>query len=364
MDKVAFKDEMVKTRRALIWATVLLALLGLAGGLMFFLADESWHTAVAIVAGVASALFLLLLVVLWIYYLSRTESREKRGLKRQVSRLEKDLAAAQDSLAEAIGETGRVQKRAEEVRERETAGRRARIQELEGQAATAEIAVGQELAAALAALQREHVDAGLRAMTLDPVHVPGIGDGLAEKLRERGIQTAYDVSEGAVRQIEGFGESMTLSLLRWRESVAYAAQDTQPQALPGEQRAAIEEKGRAQIAALDAERERAQGELEQVVERLRVREAQDMAAASAREAAARERLAAAEPEKRSAETALEGYRGVRFSRMAISALSRGATTWQKRLGPWLAWIVFVVLGLANLVLLAVMLYLLFWPRTP
>ncbi|HNS50220.1 MAG TPA: hypothetical protein PKO09_03475 [Anaerolineae bacterium] len=364
MDTVAFKDEMVKTRRALIWATVLLALLGLAGGLMFFLADESWHPAVAIVAGVASALFLVLLVVLWIYYLSRAESREKRGLRRQVNRLEKDLAAAQDSLAEAFGETGRVQKRAEEERERETSVRRARIQEWEGKAAAAETAMGQELQAALAALQKEHVDAGLRAMTLDPVHVPGVGDAMAGKLHESGILTAYDVSEGAIRQIEGFGESKTLSLLRWRESVAYAAQDTQPEALPEEQRAAIEEKGRAEIAALDAERERAQGELEQVMERLRAREAQDMAAASAREIAARERLARLEPEKRAAETSLVGYRGIRFSRMVISALSRGATSWQKRLGPWLAWILFALLGLANLVLLAVTLYLLFWPRTP
>ena len=361
MEPVVFRDEMSKIRRALGWAALLLALLGLAGGLMFYFVGRPLFTAIAAVAGVASVLFLLVAVFLWLYYQRRPEAREKRSLRGQLRRLQKELGGGQASLAAAIGESRRVRDQAQERRDRESAARTGRLQGLEGRIAAARASMQQELADALAALQKEHVDAGLRAMTLDPVHVPGVGDALAAKLHEAGIRTAYDVDEGTIRRMEGFGESKTLSLVRWRESVAYAAQDGQPQALPDEQRLEIEARAKAQIAALEVERDRAQGELDQALERLRVREAQDLAAASARESGARQRLAGLEPEVQAAEARVEQYSRIKFSGMAVWALSRGAAGWQRRLGPWLVWILFLLLGLANLGLLAVTLFLLLRP---
>ena len=358
MEPVEFRDEMSKIRRALGWSVLLLALLGLAGGLLFYFVGRPLFTVIAVVAGVASVLFLLLSVFLWLYYQRRPESREKRSLRGQLRRLQRDLAGAKASLADAIGESGRVRDQAKEHRNRESAARTGSLQGLGRRIEAAKASMEQELAAALAALQKEHVDTGLRAMTLDPVHVPGVGDAMAAKLHERGIRTAYDVDEATIRQMEGFGESKTLSLVRWRESVAYAAQDGQPEALPDEQRMEIEARAKAQIAALEAERDRAQGELDQALERLRAREAQDLAAASAREMAARQRLAALEPEVQAAETLVEQYRRIKFSGMAVWALSRGAAGWKKRLGPWLVWILFLVLGLANIGLMALTLFLL------
>ena len=59
----------------------------------------------------------------------------------------------------------------------------------------------------------------LRQNKLTPGMIRGIGDSRIATLRSHGIESAYDISDEAIRGINGFGDTLVNSLLEWRKQV-------------------------------------------------------------------------------------------------------------------------------------------------
>lgn len=60
----------------------------------------------------------------------------------------------------------------------------------------------------------------LEGYRIGRARIDGIGDGRKTILASYGIETAFDVTEHAVRGVPGFGEVLTSNLVEWRKSVA------------------------------------------------------------------------------------------------------------------------------------------------
>jgi len=344
---------MLRTRQALQWSALALALLGITGALMFFLGGAALYGYVELVTAVGLVLFALALIFLWLSYRRRPEVREKTKLAGQLKQAQQELDAAQAQLAEALHKTATIRDEAQEKRDRRQRQFREHVDAIEREIGNLEAGREEELAAELARLQQEHIDAGLRAEPLEPAHVPGIGAALVEKLNAGGVQTAYDVNRQVIDSIPGFGESKTLSLTRWRESLERTLQDSQPRVLPDEQRAAIVRQYDEQILARLEEKEKAQSEYTRAVEAQRAQEAQELAAAAAMETGARQSLGTLEEHKREIEEHLGQYEQITFRRMLRTALSADREGWQQRLLSGLILFGFVAFGALNGVLLIV-----------
>ncbi|MCA9880770.1 MAG: hypothetical protein KC442_23395 [Thermomicrobiales bacterium] len=59
----------------------------------------------------------------------------------------------------------------------------------------------------------------LDARRIDQAQIPGVGPARMAMLQSFGIETAAEVDAAAVRQVPGFGPSLTAALLDWRQSV-------------------------------------------------------------------------------------------------------------------------------------------------
>lgn len=53
---------------------------------------------------------------------------------------------------------------------------------------------------------------------IDGANIPGVGPARKAALRSFGIETAADVDRRQVRQVKGFGEGLTRSVMDWRAS--------------------------------------------------------------------------------------------------------------------------------------------------
>ena len=53
---------------------------------------------------------------------------------------------------------------------------------------------------------------------IDQTNIPGVGPGRKAALRSFGIETAADVDRNRIRQVKGFGESLTRAVVDWRAS--------------------------------------------------------------------------------------------------------------------------------------------------
>ncbi len=71
------------------------------------------------------------------------------------------------------------------------------------------------------AREAQQLEQHLRQRFLDDprTRVPGIGPGRLATLASYGIETAFDVSEEALKGIKGFGRKLTEALLSWKEQV-------------------------------------------------------------------------------------------------------------------------------------------------
>jgi hypothetical protein len=353
MQKVVFGHDMVKTKRALVWSTAFLFVLALAGGLMLYFGRQRLIGAVEFLAALALVLFCSTLAFLGVYYLSKHEVREKNRAKGQLRKVENELAGVQTALADALQRMGAVRDQAQQQREAERDAFAAQTSKLDAQIIALRTAKEDKLASELTRIQREHIEAGLRAIPLDPAHVPGIGPVLAETLSAQGIRTAFDVGQEAVQVIPGFGEAKILSLMRWRESEERALRDGQPGQLSPEAAQTIAQEYDRQVLTLQEEKNTAQATHEKAVEEIHAQEAQEVAAATLQETEARQHLATWEAQKQELQGQCQKYAGITFLRFLFAALISDPATWQKRLLAYLLLFLFLASGILNVVILVI-----------
>lgn len=351
MQQVTFGADMTKSRRMMYWVALLLLIFGLASGLMLFLGGQPWFLLVEVIGSIAVVIFLLVLVFLLSYFLRKPEVKEKRRLAARSNQNDSQVDAARTDLAAALLKKKTIEEMYEDQKALEkeqfanhTEAVRRRLEENQ-------LAQEQELVQTLAAVQKEHLEAGLRDIAIDPIHVPGIGDLLAEKLQQAGVITAFDVTGEAIQAIPGFGESKALSLIRWRESLENGLRNSQPSQLPAEQVESIQVKYARQKQVLEEELAGAQRSYESVVEKLRQTEANELVSAEAAESTARQNLAGLEAEQQELVGQLGQYQGITFFKFMLAILTGVQENWKTRTGAYLVLLGFFILGFANIVLL-------------
>lgn len=351
MEQKSFSNEMTRTRHLVNWSSLSLLVLLLLGMFIRWLGGKPWFMVIEVLSGIALVVFFLSLAFLLSRYLATSEVREKRRLMSVLNKNRKEMETAQNDLQSALQKSkiisGQFQDQRAQAKERLTS----RIAELQGKVDALKQAQEQELSAALLELQRGHVEAGLRAAPLDPAHIPGIGDMLAEKLQLAGIRTAWEVSQEAIQSVEGIGESKGLSLIRWRESLENTLRGDQPVALPDEMRQAILEKFSSQIEALQGEITTAQEVYEKTMDDLRQQEANELVSAETMETKARKTLATLENQAREQESQLAQYRSITFPKFFLAALTGGQDTLWKKALALVFFPGYFILGIAHIVFL-------------
>jgi DNA-binding helix-hairpin-helix protein with protein kinase domain len=350
-NQIIFTDDKVKVRRLFFWSTLMLALLALIAGLMLYLVGERLFILIEIISGFAMVVFLASLAFLLFYYITRPEVREKRDLKRQLDNIQKEMGRAQQDLAGALHIIRTIRDRYRDQQDQTQERHNALSNQLQQKIDDLHIAQEQELANELALIQKEYLEEGLKEVTLDPAELPGIGPMLAEKLELAGICTALDVTQDAIEAIPGFGESKILSLVRWRESLEYKLLSEQPTQIGDETQDTIHEKYSQQILSLQEEMMAAQTALDQRLEELRLKEAEELANAAGTEISARQTLSNLEAHKKETQEQLDQYEHISLTRLILTILSIGQNQWQRQLISFLWLITFLILGIANVAIL-------------
>jgi DNA-binding helix-hairpin-helix protein with protein kinase domain len=111
----------------------------------------------------------------------------------------------------------------------------------------------EDLRAALAALQREHMDAYLRSIPIDWVRIPGIGAANRATLEASGVKTAADIDVVRLRGIRGIGMTRRTHLYAWRDTLEPGANARTPRALDSTVEGQIRAAHRDRIVELDSE---------------------------------------------------------------------------------------------------------------
>jgi len=200
-------------------------------------------------------------------------------------------------------------------------------------------------------MQEEHLKAGLLDVPIDPLHIPGIGEMLADKLQQSGLRTAWDVNQEAVQTIPGFGDSKSLSLMRWRESLEYDIRKTQPETLPLDVENEIKQKFALEILDKQGELERLQTNHSNLLENLHMQEANEVANVTIQENTARQSLVELEAQSLDLDSQLALYKGISFPKFILAVVSGADERWFQKLLSYVVVFAFFILGIANVVLL-------------
>jgi len=351
MENPTFSQDMKKTRTVFYLSLLMMFVFGVVGALLYFFGGENYLQYVVIIAVFGILVFIISLIVIYLSYSVSAEAKQKRTISRSIHKNLKKIPAASQNLADAQTKINAIKgyfqgKIAEED------------QKLTSLADTVRQAVAsitadreQELSTTLANLQKDHVDAGLRQVSLDAGQVPGIGDVLQDTLKSAGIQTALDVTREAVDAIPGFGESKALSLLRWRESLEYPLKETQPKILSLEVADAINARHDQLVTAQHEGLARFQSEHDAAIAVLREKESKELSGYQVAEIAARQELDRLEAETGTLQSQAVQYKSVTFPRFLIAVIRGLQATWQKKTLSLLAYILFFLLALGSGILL-------------
>ena len=218
MQAISFSSNLARPKSLILWVILIQFVVALAAGILFNVWGRPLLAYIELLAIIAFIIFVLTVAILWFSYLRQPEVKERYRLRKQILQNEVELTGTQAALSEIQNKKETIKRQSEEQQAAEQAKFDNLNNTLQEEIKRLVSAKDQELSSALARIQKEFLDNGLKNIPLDPALVPGIGGLLAEKLSANGIMTAFDVSGEAIQRLSGFGEAKTLSLLRWRES--------------------------------------------------------------------------------------------------------------------------------------------------
>jgi DNA-binding helix-hairpin-helix protein with protein kinase domain len=311
---------------------------------------------VQVLSALALVLYCLALAYFLVVYLRSSEVKQKFKLKALMRQNKKDYRAAGAQLAKALQSVESIRTAAQARRENEQALFDATAAAIDAQLEELNRAQAHDLSTALAAIQAAHLDAGLKAVPLDPAAVPGIGEMLGEKLREKGILTAYDVTEKTVKSVQGIGKSKATSLIWWRESYEKEIQATQPLELPEAERQAIEERHIGKIKAQQEEKDSITQAYQRSLESIQAKAAEDVAAMQLLESETRLQLDALQSRKDELLQELNTYNSITFLGLLSAALANPRTGWQKRIQSSLLLVILAFAATMNVLILLAALF--------
>lgn len=351
MPAMSFSSNLSRTKSLLLWAMLIQLIIALAAGILFNFWGRPLLAYIELLAIIAFIIFVLTVAILWFSYLRQPEVKERYRLKKQILQNGDELSSTQAALSEIQNKKETIQRQSQEQQATEQASFDHLHHTLQEEIKRLVSAKDQELSSALARIQKEFVDNGLKNIPLDPALVPGIGDFLAEKLSANGILTAFDVSGETIQRISGFGEAKTLSLLRWREAEENQLVANQPTVLTADDQAAIEQKYDQLIGDKQTEAKAAQSAHEATLQAILAKETGELSELAETETSSRLKLNSLTAQKPELQDQYNQYRSITFLRMLSTALIAGRTRWFNRAGAILLLVLFFVLGLINTIIL-------------
>lgn len=356
MQQAVFGEDMVRTRALMRWATLALLALALICLGVYLIWGQGSLLVVELLSSLGLVVFLAVLIFLLVYYWSRPQTRQKRGLQKALAANQKQTLAGQDQLAAAVQNHAAVREQVQAAQEEIRRSLEQALNKLDARLESLRSDHAAEIEHELTRLQDEFMHAGLRAVALDPAAIPGIGDVFSQRLAESGILTAADVTHQAVTAIPGFGESKALSLVRWRESLEAELRQRQPAALPAEMLTSIEERYARQIALVDEQRAAALADHDARAAAGREEGARQISAAGLGESEARQTLLSLEDEKQNLGERLKAFGGVTFFNLLRTALTPEPVNWKTRALAYLTVGGFFLLGALHAVVLVLALF--------
>jgi DNA-binding helix-hairpin-helix protein with protein kinase domain len=356
MQTVVFGDPKPRTRQVLLWAVLLQVLFALSAGLLYILGGLPLTMVVQVLSAAALVLYCLALAYFLVVYLRSPEVKQKSKLKALLRQNKQEYRAAQAQLAKALQSVEPVRAAAQIRRENEQVLFDATVAVIDAQIEELNRPLVHELSTALAAIQTAHLNAGLKAVFLEPAAVPGIGELLGEKLRENGILTAYDVTEKNVKSIQGIGKSKATSLIWWRESYEKEIQATQPLQLPEVERQAIEERHIGKIKAQQDEKDTLTQAHQRSLASIQAKTAEAEAAVQLLESETRLQQDARQRRKDELLQELKTYNSITFLGLLSAALANPRAGWQKRIQSSLLLVVLAFAATLNVLILLAALF--------
>jgi DNA-binding helix-hairpin-helix protein with protein kinase domain len=351
MAQILFLNDLTKTRKMIYWSSLLMLVLLAAGLIIMIVGGKPLFIYVDLITGSALIIFSLSFAFLLSVYLSKQEVREKRNLIHRLKQNLTEMETEQNHLVAALQKKKAASEQYEELKAQEKQTFTNQTDALQQKTAELKQALENELHEVLAGLQNQYLESGLRAVPLDPAHIPGIGEALAKKLHLSGVQTAWDVTQGAIQAIPGIGESKALSIIRWRESFENSLHKDQPTTLPEEMAEAINKKYADHYLAIQAEISEVQASYNNAIEQLREKEAKEVVAAESMETKARQALATLETQKQDFQNQVAQYRSITFPNFFLAILTTAQSNWGKKVWSYLVFAGYFILGIANVVLL-------------
>jgi len=353
MEPKIFSNNLLRTKQFILWVMLILLIIALITGAMFNFGGKPLLAYIELLATSAFIIFLLTVAILWFSYLRQPEVKEKYRLKKRILGIGVDLTSTGAALSEIQNKKETAQRQSQEQQAVEQGNFENTNNSLQEEIKRLESAKEQELKSALARIQKEFLENGLKSIPLDPALVPGIGDFLSEKLTSNGIMTAFDISEETIKGISGFGDAKTLSLLRWRESEENKLIANRPSSLTVDDQAAIEQKYDQLIVDKKNEAEAAQSAHETALQAILSKETSELTALAETETSSRLKLSYFSSQNQEVHDQFEQYRSITFLRMLSTALIAGQTRWSNRAGAFFLLVLFYVLGLINTIILVV-----------
>jgi hypothetical protein len=161
-------------------------------------------------------LIIFILILLWLYarYREFPVVREKRELERLISKFRKGVQTEEKIIQAAVNERAQLF-RAEK----------------------------DEISNALEALQKKHIENGLRMAYIQEAAISGIGPKLKERLAGQDVVSAADLSE-KLTVLPGITKDEHQALMDWRRSLLNELESTQPNELPSARLEAIQQRAR------------------------------------------------------------------------------------------------------------------------
>ena len=332
MQGMSFSNNLSRIKSLLLWVMLIQLIIALAAGVLFNFWGRPLLAYIELLAIIAFIIFLLTVAILWFSYLRQPEVKERYRLKKQILQNEDELSSTQAALSEIQNKKETIQRQSQEQQAAEQASFDHLHNTLQEEIKHLVNGKEQELSSALARIQKEFLDNGLKNITLDPAQVPGIGEFLAEKLSSNGIVTAFDVSGETIQRISGFGEAKTLSLLRWREAEENQLIANQPTALTADDQVAIEQKYDQLIGDKQNQAKVAQSALEATLQFILANETSELAGLADTETSSQLNLNSLTAQKPELQDQFNQYHSISFLKMLSSALIAGHTRWYNQAG--------------------------------
>lgn len=353
MQKISFKSDMKKTRQVILWTTLAQLLLSLIAGLLLNFGNGASLWTVEFLAALALVIFFSALAWFRLYYLQKPEVKEKFQAATQLQQINGELGVVEQAISEIFQNEEAIREHSRKSQAVEQAVLDSKLNTVDVEIANIRTAQDAEVATELARMQQVYIEKGLQETPLDPVAIPGIGDVLLEKLYTSGIKTAFDVTPESIQALSGFGESKTLSLVRWREAVEHNLRANQPQTLPDDLQAVLQEKYSEKLLALQRERIVVSTAYEKSVAEIHAVEARELAAVAVTEASLRQQLSTLAGQKQELLEIVERTRGITFLNFLLAATMSPPVDWQKRVVSFFVLALLGSFGIVNLVILIV-----------